>query len=350
LKRNFLISLLLAVVILSGLVAVSFAGFGNRPLSLDVSVDRDSVYVGEPVRYSLVIRAGKGIDIELPDMKEALEGFAVKEGMGQERTYFGSRIIKKEYILKRYEAGDYTVPGISVKYRRGGTDRWEEAASREIKIKVKTLLPDDFEAKAPKIRVEEGRMAVGRTGRIDITAEPGTVREIDAPIRFPIKDRTRPRDVLILKELVLKVSVILGIVLFIALALFLFMFIRGRKVQVVYPHEAAARKLKALKDKALWEKGMHKEFCAELFSIMVHYIRDRFKTRSAEMTTEELLKEVDSIEGLKAEDKRYLKELIEACGFIKYTTCVPEEKQKALDLELAFRFVQETTDKEDKEA
>gem|GEM_PF-7106087 len=351
-KRIFRVRLLTAGFIILGLVVllVAFRIISNiPPLSVHVSADRNSVFIGEPVKYSVIIHAEKGINLVLPDIEKDLTGFSVKEKRSQDSVFYGKRIIKREHILKLYKAGEYTVPGIAVKYQRGDTDKWSEVLSPEIKIKVKSLLPEGFEAEAPRVRVEAGRVsATGMTGRVDIVSGGGGVREIEGPIRFPIKEKMAPRGVIIPGELLRTVFSVIGSILLIALTVFIIFKIKARRsVRVLSPAENAMEKLQALKKEDLWDKGRQKEFCAELFSIMVHYVRDRFKIRSAEMTTEELLEEISRMEELAEEDKGYLKELIEACNVIKYTTYLPEKRQRVLDPESALKFVRNTISKEE---
>jgi len=349
LKRVFRVRLLTAGFIILGLLVllVIFRIISNiPPLNLRVSVSRNSVFIGEPVRYSVVIRAAKDMNLVLPDIEETITGFSVKEEKSQDSMSFGKRIIEREYILKLYKAGEYTIPGIAVKYQRGDTDRWSEVLSRDIKIIAKSLLPEGFEAEAPSVRVEAGRASTGVNGSIDIVSGGGG-REIKGPIRFPIKEKMRPIGVIIPGELLRIAFLAVGTILLIALIAFIVFKIRAkRSVRILSPAENAMKKLQALEKGNLWNKGKQKEFCAELFSIVVQYLRDRFRMRSAEMTTEELLEEISKIGGLAGEDKAYLEELIGACNFIKYTTYLPEKRQKALDPELALKFVRDTTEKE----
>ena len=60
------------------------------------------------------------------------------------------------------------------------------------------------------------------------------------------------------------------------------------------PHELALKKLDVLEQKRLWDKGLVKEYCAELTFIVREYLEKQFHIPALESTSEEILGQLKS--------------------------------------------------------
>ena len=108
------------------------------------------------------------------------------------------------------------------------------------------------------------------------------------------------------------ILLLLGILVFLAILVLLFMFLsRRKKVSVVVPkrpaHEIAYEQLEKLKAKDLIRQGRIKEYYSEVSDIIRHYLENRFLLKAPEMTTEEFLFYVRDYSHLIREHKNFIK-------------------------------------------
>jgi len=131
------------------------------------------------------------------------------------------------------------------------------------------------------------------------------------------------------------VNILLWLAIFVLLAIsvFLFKFLSGRKKEVSVnvvqksAHEIAYEQLDKLKAKDLIRQGKIKEYYSEVSDIIRYYLENRFLLKSPEMTTEEFLFYVRDYSQLISDHKILLKEFLLACDlvkFAKYTPSAPE--------------------------
>lgn len=106
---------------------------------------------------------------------------------------------------------------------------------------------------------------------------------------------------------------------------------RTRKKQTVAsrtielpPHELALKKLAALEQKQLWNKGLVKEFCAELTFIVREYLEKRFHVPALESTSEELLNSLKTT-GFPEPLHATLQDILTQADLAKFAKSVPPE-------------------------
>jgi hypothetical protein len=106
-------------------------------------------------------------------------------------------------------------------------------------------------------------------------------------------------------------------------------------VAVLVPaHEVALRRLAALMEQKLVERGLAERFFGEASLILRRYIEDRFGLRAPERTTEEFLAEAGSSMVLFDEDVRVLGKFLSRADMVKFAAVVPgsEEAERAAGL------------------
>lgn len=126
----------------------------------------------------------------------------------------------------------------------------------------------------------------------------------------------------------LNIPLLLGILVFLAVLVLLFMFLsRRKKALVTIPkrpaHEIAYEQLEKLKGKDLIRQGRIKEYYSEVSDIIRHYLGNRFLLKAPEMTTEEFLFYVRDYSRLISAHKTLLRGFLLACDLVKFAKYVP---------------------------
>ena len=117
-----------AVVFMSVIACTAVA----EDIRVQAEVDKDSVTIGDKIRYTIETSAGKGVLLEFPAPEKELGGLTVKEVLPSKR--------EQTYILETFTPGNYTIPEQVVKYKEeGGTD-WREAKTGKVPSNVASVL------------------------------------------------------------------------------------------------------------------------------------------------------------------------------------------------------------------
>jgi hypothetical protein len=107
------------------------------------------------------------------------------------------------------------------------------------------------------------------------------------------------------------------------------------------PHELAWKKLDALTQKQLWNKGLVKEYCAEITFIVREYLERRYQIPALESTTEELpghLQKTDFPEKFRTD----LQELLSKADLVKFAKAIPPETFREEAMSFARKIISET--------
>jgi hypothetical protein len=118
-------------------------GEETPPASVEASVDRTEITIGDPVHYSLKIDYANGVEVQKPGWGTGLEGFQILDFDRGTPKKVGERWqTVDEYTLSTFTPEDYTIPPIAIpiKLPSGAT---EVLQTQPIQIKVASILPED---------------------------------------------------------------------------------------------------------------------------------------------------------------------------------------------------------------
>lgn len=107
------------------------------------------------------------------------------------------------------------------------------------------------------------------------------------------------------------------------------------------PHELAWRKLDVLMQKELWNKGLMKEYCAELTFILREYLEKRYAVPALESTSEEileLLRKTSFPNSLRGE----LQDMLSRADLVKFAKAIPPETFHEDAMTFARKMISET--------
>lgn len=107
------------------------------------------------------------------------------------------------------------------------------------------------------------------------------------------------------------------------------------------PHEIALRDLKRLHSERLWQEGKHKQYYSGLTDILRAYIAGQFNVGALEMTSDEIIEAMRSVE-LPQKQAMDLTELLRDADLVKFAKAMPEAEANEAAYTMALNFVEQT--------
>jgi len=270
-------------------------------------VEPKEVTIGDPIRYTVEVRAPEGTELVIPVLSGNLGDFTITDFGDEPVTRKdGWATVTRWYTLTCFEAGDQLVPKPRVQYRLPG-DELREAAGEETLVGVKSLLARHPDAK--------------------------DIRDIKPPEELPFDWRPY--------------ALVTGTFVAVGLAGWaLFYFLNRPRRQYAPPprpaHELALAALHKLHAQRLVEEGKFAEYYVQLSAIVRRYLEDGFTVRAPEMTTEEFLAAATADHRLAASQRRLLGDFLNQADLVKFARHLPTLNDTQAAYEAACRFVEET--------
>lgn len=123
---------------------------------------------------------------------------------------------------------------------------------------------------------------------------------------------------------------------------------RGKRLRDIFkptppppPHIEAIAALEALHNQKLWQNERYKDYYSSLTNILRHYIMRRYDVAAMEMTSEEILEAMRSVE-LTSRSSMDLQQLLREADLVKFAKATPEGEQNEAHYLKAYYFVEET--------
>lgn len=110
---------------------------------------------------------------------------------------------------------------------------------------------------------------------------------------------------------------------------------------IVPSHELALQQLKALENKQLWQKGEVKAYHSELTRIIRAYLENRYGIQALEMTTEQILAQLNTLD-FDADWNDRLREMLQAADLVKFAKAEPPSVFHERMMDYAVSFVEAT--------
>jgi hypothetical protein len=290
-------------------VAAVASDAGAPPVTLEVSADRSTVTIGDPVTLTFRLRHAKDVSIVTFDADRALAALEILDQKeGTPRVLEDGRVEEMRTVtVAAYETGSKDLAPVRVIYK-DAAGKEGSVAARRVPINVTSVLT-------------EGQN------------EPADLKK---PAQMP--------------ERALWPWMLLAALLAAALLAFLW-WRRGRRrpeavaaVPAAPPrpaHEIAYAELQRLLNSNLLEKGAVKEFYIELAEIIRRYLGTRYGIDTFDRTSSEIL---DSLRMARAPVKAMamVSEFLSACDLVKFAKHVPDRDETRRTVESAYRLVDET--------
>ncbi len=279
----------------------------DAPITFRTWVEPKEVTIGDPIRYSVEIKAPEGTELVIPVLSGALGDFTITDfGDVPPTRKDGWVTITRWYTLTCFETGDQLVPKPKVRYRLPG-DEQREAEGEETLVGVKSLLEHSPDAK--------------------------DIRDIKPPEELPFDWRPY--------------GLVAAVFAAVALAGWGFFYFLNRPRRQYAPpprppHELALAALNKLHAQRLVDEGKFAEYYVQLSAIIRGYLEDGFGVRAPEMTTEEFLAAATADRRLAAAQRRLLGDFLSQADLVKFARHLPTLNDTQSAYEAARRFVEET--------
>lgn len=275
-------------------------------------LDSTHILIGDYLKVNLTVTAPAQLPVVIPQLKEnmldSIEWIGnspidtIKEGT--QNTY------RQSIIITAFDSGTFVFPAIPIL----SADSMVLAQTQPLTFEVATVA-------------------------VDTTA---AIRDIKQPVRVLITFRE------------ILPYILMGLAIAAIVALLVFLFVKyGRKKHVkkvvgkpkpkIKPHILALNALEELRIKKLWQEGKVKPYYSELTDIVREYIDNRWEIDAPEMTSSEILNEIDGLK-LSQELVEKLRFVLSTADLVKFAKWEPLPNDHDTCMKNAVTFVKETAE------
>lgn len=299
-KRNILLFVIIQIFSLN-LV------FTQNVPQVKVALDKEKIRVADMFSYIIEVKLSSRGQVELPKFQDRLGGFNVVSLDTKKKKLFSQATHIQKCLLQTYEAGEYLIPSLTVKYRWSDKDVWQEIKTKELKVTVESFL-------SQQKKVTD-------------------IEDIEGPVSLTSK------------RIIFIVSGVVLLVFMFGLVILRRKLRKNKKLEqtenLPTPDQIAYRALKILKERDYVRSGKIKEFYFELSQIIRHYLEDRFLVRAPEMTTEEFMDHLRALEELKGY-KQVLEDFLAQCDMVKFAKYTPIDAEIKNIFQAAVELIDKT--------
>ena len=281
--------------------SIGMAAEKDEPV-VRTSIDKNSVFIGDRVRYAIEFISKDDLEVEFPKFKEGkIADFEIKDsGRKITRSFLGKRVFFKWYLISAYSTGEHTIPSFEIRYRQKNGKDWVVKKTGELQVTIVSVMPSGEKA--------------------------SDIKDIKGPIYF-------------YEMYWILISGIIALLGFFILAIIIYK--RRQKAPLKLPHEIALEELEAIRS-LLSRTGAVKEYYIKISDCVRHYIERRFILKAPEMTTEEFLSSLKDSALLADGQKSTLKEFLAACDLVKFAKYASNKAEMESVYTAAKNFIKET--------
>ena len=273
---------------------------GDHGFSIEATVDRNRITVGDPFLYRITVKSPGDSAVEWPESGRPPEGFDLLsfEHEGPLSGPGGVNIDSLRYELTLYRTGEHSIPPFS----------------------LTCILLDGTEISAESVAIPVSVISV-------IDDDAADIRDLKEPVEIP-------------GEAPWYFWMIAGLVL-LAAAAAIFLYIRRRRNRddsngtaaeiERLPEEIAREELDRLALKEWLVQGRVKTHYSALSEILRRYLSGRYGIAAMEYTTSELMAALNALH-LGHEESRVVRVLFEECDMVKFARFTPESHRQSLSL------------------
>ena len=264
------------------------------------STEADTIIVGQPFDYQLSLNIPKDYYVEWQQFGDTLSSSIDVISVDEVKTTpfgNGDNVVMTQHLtLTSFDTGYVYVPEISVTYSKSLQDSIRHTLyTDEAELYVQTVAVDTTQAFRPI-------KSVIRQGLTAKEVFPWALAVIViAGITYLIYYLSKNKKV---KEEV----------------------VEEKKKPVIPAIVTARAKLAEMKDNELWNSGKTKDYYTDLTDIAREYLEGQFDIDAVEMTTDEIMKEVNGL-NLNALTKDKLHETLITADFVKFAKANPSAEQ-----------------------
>jgi hypothetical protein len=279
-----------------------------------VSLDTNTILVGDQTNLHLSFTGPKGIEVQWPKLNdtiiseiEILEKSKIDTSYSKDKSQI---ILRLNLKITSFDSGFYAIPPFRFDYKNPGDQLVQYTESQAILLNVHTVPVD--------------------------TAQD--IRDIKKPIAAPFTFREA-------------LPWIIALLLLAGAGYFIFYYLKKRKkaepvfrapVKIkIPPHQVALDALENLRNKKLWQTGQVKEYHTELTDIIRDYIFGKFNIHAPELTSDEILNALNYT-ATDQEARQKLNQTFVVADLVKFAKMQPLPMEHDASLTNAIEFVKAT--------
>lgn len=275
-------------------------------LTVEYSIDRDTIHVGDPVELIVTAYFPTNGVLELPEIGREKEVVLLRRDWENIPRDDGLIQSESRYSITSFRLGDHIVSTNAITCNLG--NQTFSTSFPEVVLHVQTSLP--AEASSEIADIKPSRKLPGRIPRwIWIAAGAAAVAFLVGLITAKLW-RNRNRLV--------------------------------PAVKLIPPHVIAMKALLALKGKGLLERDECKPFYTELSLILRTYLEGRFHLNAPDETTEEIVEELSRSPELSGAQRNILQEFMRQADMVKFAKGHPDRTTMEAAFDTTKQFVEET--------
>lgn len=295
------------------IVILLVAGGLLKAQNIEYGAELDTNYmmIGDQQHLTFKVRSDKGIKVDFPRLKDTIvSGVEIVSGPLRDslKQKDGKWLYQEKYVITAFDTGVYVIPVFPIVVE--GESYNNVLRTEPIGFAVNTYQVDE------------------QKGNYDI------VMPYDTPINFG--------------EIL---PWLLGLLLVIALIIVGWWYWQYRKKNrplfrhekvVIPPFVKAIQSLDELKNEKLWQSGKIKEYYTCLTDTMRQYIEGELDISAMELTSFEIMQEVNKNRLMDAKDKENLSEMLEVADYVKFAKMSPLPNENARYLDVAYAILNNT--------
>lgn len=286
----------------------------NAQTDATVSLDTNTILVGDQINLHLTITAPKGTEIQWPKLNdtiiaeiEILEKSKIDSSFSSDKSKI---TLHQTLKITSFDSGYYAIPPFRFNYKKQGDQFVQYAETQAVLLSVHTIPVD--------------------------TAKE--IRDIKKPIAAPFTFREA-------------LPWIIGLLLLAGSVYFIMYYMKKRKkaepvfrapVKIKFPpHQIALDALENLRNKKLWQSGQIKDYHTELTDIIRDYIYGKFAIHAPELTSDEILNALNYT-ATNEQARHKLGQTFVVADLVKFAKMQPMPMEHDASLSHAIEFVKET--------
>ena len=280
----------------------------SQDISARAYTDKNSYTVGDYINYIIEVSYSGKLNVYTPDITKSLSGIEI---LGEESPQVAEKNNKKtvafRYILSKYDSARVTIHPVPVFYSEMNDTLKQSVITNDVSFDVRTV----------KVDTE------------------GDIKDIKDPLRISM-----PWIILLLW--------CLGALLVIAAILYFYLKAQKKKQRkvikkIIYvpPHIKALNALHNLESQKLWQAGLIKDYHSRITEIIRRYFEERFNFLAMELTTYEIMENMNRIT-IPDNIKKITYAFLANADLVKFAKYIPMDSINEEMMHQAYEIVENT--------
>jgi hypothetical protein len=282
----------------------------SQQVTVNASIDSQSVRIGDWIRYSVEVKHPSTVKLSMPVPKDTIGQFEIVRQDTLIRTEEnGEVLLKKDFIISKYDAGNYYIQPFTVYYSDAQGVR-DSAQSNPIPVEIRGVEIDTSQS----------------------------IKDIKPPLTVPMSA----------EEIAAYVGIIAAVG---GLGYALYYYVKKRKRSGgeadeekkpnIPPHVLALMELEELEVKRLWQSGEIKAYYSQATEIVRRYFERRYGIMALEMTTGEVMQQLEQFK-LQKEITGVIDEMLTGADLVKFAKHQPVAAENELVISQARSIIEQT--------